>query len=46
MGKENLEHSIDFQDPQLVLVYSLGNFLPKTNKLFFFQQFTNTINIT
>lgn len=50
MGKENLENRVDFQDPQLVLVYSLGHFLfdsisSSINKFSFFQQFTNTINI-
>lgn len=40
MNKENLENRVDFQDPQLVLVYSLGRFLLDTvsstiNKLFF-----------
>lgn len=30
MKKENLENRVDFQDPQLVLVYSLGHFLLDT----------------
>lgn len=41
MGEENLENRLDFQEPQLVLVYSLGHFLLDTvfssiDKLFLF----------